>query len=264
MPQSSTAIVLALAVGAHAGTAERRHRHAIVDRDGSPLPRYDAIKGHSSSTPPGGTNSLNVLDFGATSDCSSLTNSASNVASFQAALDAAAQAGGGMVFAPSGCYAFDGELTVSAGVTLAGSWQTVPSHGVTNGHKPVDGVGTSLLPLANRGCAAVVSDDGSTDGGCASPFITLTENAKLQGVSIFYPEQVTNEPPASYPYSIAMVGNNPAVTDVELLNSWNGISAVGAHRHYIARVQGQPTNIGLFVDATYDIGRIEDVHWNPW
>lgn len=24
------------------------------------------------------------------------------------------------------------------------------------------------------------------------------------------------------------------------------------------------TNIGIFVDATYDIGRIEDVHWNPW
>lgn len=29
-------------------------------------------------------------------------------------------------------------------------------------------------------------------------------------------------------------------------------------------MQGQPLNIGLFVDETYDIGRIEDVHWNPW
>ena len=68
-------------------------------------------------------------------------------------------------------------------------------------------------------------------------------------------------------------------------NSISGISAVAAHRHYIARVQGQPINIGIFVDATTDIGsfahttilgaplgilahpllgRIEDVHFNPW
>jgi hypothetical protein len=61
-----------------------------------------------------------------------------------------------------------------------------------------------------------------------------------------------------------MSGNNPAVEDVELLNPFNGINATGAARHYIARVQGQPANIGIFVDQTYDIGRIEDVHWNPW
>jgi len=61
-----------------------------------------------------------------------------------------------------------------------------------------------------------------------------------------------------------MTGDNAAVTDVELLNSFNGISAVQAHRHYIARVQGQPLQTGLFVDQTYDIGRIENVHWNPW
>jgi hypothetical protein len=39
---------------------------------------------------------------------------------------------------------------------------------------------------------------------------------------------------------------------------------VGAGRHYIARIQGQPINTGIYVDETYDIGRIEDVHWNPW
>ena len=58
--------------------------------------------------------------------------------------------------------------------------------------------------------------------------------------------------------------NNAAVTDVELLGAWNGIAAVAAHRHYMARVQGQPLNIGVFVDETYDIGRIENVHFNPW
>jgi len=35
-------------------------------------------------------------------------------------------------------------------------------------------------------------------------------------------------------------------------------------RHYIARVQGQPINTGIYIDQTYDIGRVENVHWNPW
>jgi len=83
---------------------------------------------------------------------------------------------------------------------------------------------------------------------------------------IYYPEQLWNSttPPLQYPYAISMQGNNPAVEDVELLNPFNGISAVQAHRHYLARIQGQPINLGIFVDQTYDIGRIEDVHWNPY
>jgi hypothetical protein len=29
-------------------------------------------------------------------------------------------------------------------------------------------------------------------------------------------------------------------------------------------VHGQPTNVGVYVDACHDIGRIENVHFNPW
>lgn len=70
--------------------------------------------------------------------------------------------------------------------------------------------------------------------------------------------------PAPYPYAVQLINMNAAVTDVEILNAFNGISAVGAHRHYIARIQGQPLNVGVYIDSTYDIGRIEDVHFNPW
>jgi hypothetical protein len=34
-----------------------------------------------------------------------------------------------------------------------------------------------------------------------------------------------------------MNGQNSAVQDIECLNCWNFIGAVGAHRHYIARVR---------------------------
>jgi len=61
-----------------------------------------------------------------------------------------------------------------------------------------------------------------------------------------------------------MRGKNPAVLGVELLNPYNGIDASRNERHLIRDVQGQPLRRGIYVDAIYDIGRIEDVHFNPW
>ena len=61
-----------------------------------------------------------------------------------------------------------------------------------------------------------------------------------------------------------MRGKNPAVLDVEFLNPYNGIDASQNERHLIRDVQGQPLRRGIFVDEIYDIGRIEDVHFNPW
>jgi hypothetical protein len=110
----------------------------------------------------------------------------------------------------------------------------------------------------------VVSTHGAAGNDSAPAFITVGGSCTLKGVVIFYPEQTGDQYPAAYPWSISMEGDNAAVMDLELLNSYNGILAQGAGRHYIARVQGQPTNIGVYVDAIYDIGRIEDVHFNPW
>jgi len=90
------------------------------------------------------------------------------------------------------------------------------------------------------------------------------EDSVIEGVVIYYPAQAPTGTPAPYPWTIDMTGNNPAVTDIECLNCFNFIRAVNSARHYIARIQGQPTNIGIYIDQTYDIGRIENVHWNPW
>jgi hypothetical protein len=49
-----------------------------------------------------------------------------------------------------------------------------------------------------------------------------------------------------------------------LLNPYNGIDARHNERHLIRDVQGQPLRRGVFVDDIYDIGRIENVHFNPW
>ncbi len=95
-------------------------------------------------------------------------------------------------------------------------------------------------------------------------FITLNTNSTLKGVVLYYPKQKRDDVPSPYPYAIAMRGKNPAVLDVELLNPYSGIDASHNERHLVRNVQGQPLRRGVFVDAIYDIGRIENVHFNPW
>jgi hypothetical protein len=173
---------------------------------------------------------------------------------FQNALDTAGKAGGGVVYAGRGNYLFRGHLTVPSAVALKGVWESVPSHvGMRNegSPKPTDD-GTTFLVTESRG-----QED-------APAFITLSHNSTLKGVVLYYPDQKVDEVPQPYPWSIAMRGKNPAVLAVELLNSYNGIDAAHNERHLVRDVQGQPLRRGIYVDDIYDIGRIENVHFNPW
>ena len=191
----------------------------------------------------------NVRDFDAKGD-----GATDATAAFQAALDAAAKAGGGTVFAPRGNYLFAGHLNVPSAVTLAGVWTSVPAHNGLRDRglpKPTDD-GTTLL---------VTEGAGNEDG---PPFITLNTNSTLRGVVLYYPNQKIDDVPEAYPWAIAMRGKNPAVLAVEMLNPYNGIDATHNERHLIRDVQGQPLRRGILVDAIYDIGRIENVHFNPW
>jgi len=190
-----------------------------------------------------------VRDYGAKGD-----GRTDDTVAFQKALDAAGQAGGGVVLAPRGNYFFAGHLNVPAAVTLRGIWESVPSHvGIRDagGDKPTDD-GTTLL----------VTESAGQEEGPA--FLTLHDNSTLKGVVLYYPRQDPAAEPQAYPWAIALRGKNPAVLAVELLNPYNGIDATHNERHLIRDVQGQPLRRGVLVDAIYDIGRIENVHFNPW
>eukprot|EP01147_Barroeca_monosierra_P010097 gene10097-2265_t len=188
------------------------------------LPRFTNLRSSNVGTLPG---VFNVLDYGAKGD-----NLTDNTEAFKKALAAAQDFNGGIVYVSPGLYRFQGSFVIPPG------------------DYPDDG--SVLIPLGSRGNA---SD---------SPFITIEHDAAMHGFVVYHLDQLPDELPVPYPFAVSLVGNNAAITDVELLNPWNGISAVGAHRHYIARIQGQPLNLGVFIDQTYDIGRIEDVHFNPW
>ena len=173
---------------------------------------------------------------------------------FSARSSAAHTAGGGTVYAPPGRYLFRGVLNVPVGVTLRGSYTCVPSHtGFKDRTQPKPGDdGTALLATAGKG-----KEDGD-------PFITLNTNSSVAGLVIYYPEQVTDAVPIAYPWTIVMRGKNPAAFDLELLNPYQGIDATRNERHNVRNICGQPIWRGLWVDAIYDIGRIENVHFNPW
>lgn len=180
-----------------------------------------------------------------------------NTEAFQKALDAIYSKGGGIVHVPAGRFLLTGSIKIPPETALEGVFRGPTSHpgfGGTDkaGKTTSPEVGTMLLATGGRG-----REEGP-------PLITLVDNAALLGLSISYPHQNWRTTPVAYPWTVRMKGKNCSVENVELLNPWQGIKAVQAHRHLIRNVTGQPLKTGIFVDEVYDIGRIEDVHFNPW
>ena len=147
----------------------------------------------------------NAMDYGVVADDESIDNTQA----LQRSLNAAGEAGGGIVELPSGRFRFDGVLTIPAGVTLQGTYRVPPTI-VNKDEKPT---GTTLLTYANRG----VYD--------AEPFINLEgSNSALIGVAVIYPEwKQTDVPPVPYPPCVASKNTcNVAVIDCCLLNPYEG------------------------------------------
>ncbi|MDR2119532.1 MAG: glycoside hydrolase family 55 protein [Tannerella sp.] len=191
---------------------------------------------------------VSVTAFGAKGD-----GKTDDTQAFQKAMDSFGTRGG-TVYIPRGTYLLEGALNVPQAVTLKGSIESVPSHnGIRNAGLPRPGDdGTTLLVTGNRG------------NEHAAPCITLNTNSTLRGVVMYWPLQDPDKIPDAYPWAVAMRGKNPALLDVEMLNPYNAIDASKNERALIRNISGQALRRGIFVDGIYDIGRIENVHWNPW
>jgi hypothetical protein len=179
-----------------------------------------------------------VLDYAAKGD-----GTTDDTGAFQAALDAAAPKGGS-VFVPVGTYLIAGSLSVPQGVTLKGVWES-PHHADI-------GKGSILYATGNKG-----KED-------AAPFILLHQSSAVVGMTVFYPEQSIDDIQA-YPWCIQGMGMHGSVINVTLVNPYKGID-FGTNPnelHFISNVFGQPLKVGIFIDKTTDIGRIENVHFNP-
>ena len=177
---------------------------------------------------------------------------------FQQALDDVGNAGGGIVFAPEGNYLIAGQLTLPEATVLKG----VASHVQRKWGDPSKNkvFGTTLLAVA---------DAGNENG---EPFISLAgDSSGVEGLAIFYPNQVARNPPIPYPWAIRLghkdqsIENN-FVKNVLLVNPWKGIDAATYEppRHWLENIYGQPLALGISVDQCYDIGRISHIHFWPF
>jgi hypothetical protein len=183
-------------------------------------------------------NSVNAREFGAAGDGKS-----DDTAALQAALEKAAKSSP-VCFLPPGLYRVNGSLTVPPGVTLCGS-----SGGVPHSEHPV---GSVILAYGGRGEAN------------GKPLITLKPNAILRNVTIHYPEQqLANVTP--YPWSVRIEGELCQVTDVTLTNPFQAIDTGSNWNelHLIRNIFACPLSVGIYVDQCSDVGRIENVHFNP-
>jgi len=179
-----------------------------------------------------------VTDFDAKGD-----GETDDTAAFQAALNAAAEKGG-IVYAPAGTYHIHGNLDIPQGVLLRGVWEA-PHHADI-------GKGTILYATGYKG-----NDEGP-------PFIMLHQSSGVRGITIFYPDQIVSDI-QPYPWCIQGQGMHGSVRDVTLVNPYKGID-FGTHAnelHLIENVFGQPLRLGVFIDQTTDIGRVQNVHFNP-
>lgn len=182
---------------------------------------------------------VDVKDFGAKGD-----GSVDDSAAIQKAMDAASEKGGGVVELGAGKFRLDKPISVPEGVTLSGVWQA-PHHAQLNS-------GTVFEVYAGKG----KEDD--------PPLITLNPSSCVKGITFFYPEQQIPNP-HPYPYTIQGKGMHGSVIDCTFVNPYKAIDFGTFHNelHYIRNCFGCPLKVGIHVDQCSDIGRIENVHFNP-
>lgn len=191
------------------------------------------------------TNELIITPFDAVADFGIVADGVTDVTGgLQAALNQLGNLGGGALFLPAGHYKVSGNLVVPSGVTLRGDWRR-PGLG-----QPI--AGTVLQAYAGR------------DDENAAPFIKLNNSAGINGLSIWYPEQLPDDI-RPYPPTIGN-GGGATVENVTFVNAYfayttyvNGTTA----RPFVRNVFGTPLKTGLEFDCLADIGRIEMVHFSP-
>ncbi len=178
-------------------------------------------------------------------------------AAFQAQLDATGAAGGGIVEVPAGRFRIAGHLSVPANVTLQGIYTVAPT---------TDRTWPTPTPLTELTGSVLLAYEGrgSTEG---PPFIDLAgHNSAVAGLIIAYPEwSIDHVPPVPFPPCIGSEDSeNVSVRDCLLVNPYEAIRLVRAHRHMLRNINGYPIARGIFVDQCYDIGKIENIHFWPF
>ncbi len=217
-----------------------------------------------------------------------------NTDAFQAAINAAYHAGGGVVYIPAGNYEFHSTQTGSKtvrvrqgedetlqsfdyqyvlrlpdGVQLRGDWADPEKH---------DGkvLGTILevrvgkdSPNHDRMIESWWNDGQAgnalrtTYTSIADRFIEMNAGTGVTNLSIWYPEQDFNDI-KPYPWTLFQTsGDSATIEHVTIVNAYNGFKSAPSELHYVVDSYITALNKGIEIHVCTDIGRIEDVKINP-
>jgi hypothetical protein len=192
---------------------------------------------------------FNVLDFGVVPN-----DGKDDTEAINAVIKEAYESGGGIVYLPAGVYTVMRSLEVLPNVTLQGIWQT--PHG------------QEYLGMTDNIKGTVLAAYGGRNDPYGEPLLNLYSSSSVRGVTIFYPEQdpfdIVPYPPSIAISKKALSVKSISVENVTLINSYIGIDFSRPHElHYIRNVFGCPLKAGVIIDTCTDIGRIENVHFNP-
>ena len=217
-----------------------------------------------------------------------------NRAAFQAAIDAAYESGGGVVYIPAGNYEFHSTqigiksvrvrqgtsenkkdfnyeyvLRLHPGVQLRGDWAAPESNNgmvlgtilevrVGKNAPNYDGSVKSWWNDSQAGNALR-----TTYTSIADRFIEMNAGTGVTNLSIWYPEQNINDV-KPYPWALFQTqGNCATIEHVTLVNSYNGFNSAPSELHYVLDSYITALNKGIEVHVSTDIGRIENVSISP-
>lgn len=164
-------------------------------------------------------------------------------------------AGGGTVYLPAGRYRIDQPVFVPPGTALRGDF-------VLPGRQEVDPEkNTVICAYYGRGMDAQ-----------ADPLFFLDGSALIDGLVIWYPEQVADRivsyaPAIRHDARLARWAINASTRNVFLVNAYTGIQLGKAERgtciQLIKNIAGTPLSTGIEVWRDADIPRILNVDFNP-
>lgn len=217
-----------------------------------------------------------------------------NTSAFQAAIDAAYENGGGVVYIPAGNYGFYSTQTgqklvrirrgnaeekknfdyqyvlkLHPGVQLRGDWADPEECGgkvkgtvleVRVG-KDSEGYDRSVESWWNDSQAGNALRTSYTS--VADRFIEMNAGTGVTNLSIWYPEQDIDDV-RPYPWTLFQTsGDCATVEHVTLVNSYNGFYSAPSELHYVKDSYITALCKGVEIHVCTDIGRIENVKISP-
>jgi hypothetical protein len=199
-----------------------------------------------------------------------------NQPAFQAAINAANAAGGGIAYVPSEYFYFTNTSTIliSQNVILQGM-RSSPVFWRKDSWLIGQNQGPVLLPTATSGASFITLQ--GTDG-----------TSTIEGLTIFYPFQLLSgatggnsfsvvqypwciEFQAGHPNQNAQFCDNRAI-NLTLVNPYNGIkmegaifdNSIGTTRNHVHNIYGCPLNIGISIDNIEDVSYVEKINFSSY